>query len=151
MRGRVFASIITAVIFFSGALWSALVAADCLQYGIVRLTGRLVQQTYPGPPDYESIRKGDEPLIIWILQLNRSVCVASSGSGYPGSYGTREIQLVLDGDEYAKGDEYARYRQLLGKKITVTGSLVPGGAKYQKRFVIVRSEVQSAGASRIRR
>ena len=136
----------TAVIFLSGALWSVSVGAECLRYGPASLTGRLVQQTYPGPPDYESVTKGDEPLVIWILQLKRSICVASSGSGYPGSYGTREIQLVFGTDEYAREEGYARYRQFLGKRITVTGNLVPGGAKFQKRFVIVAGEVQLSAA-----
>jgi len=136
MRVRGLTAILAAMVFFSTCA-PVLVAAECLRYGAVELTGRLVQQTYPGRPDYESVTKGDEALVIWILQLHRSVCIARSSSDYPGSYGTREIQLVLGADQYARGNEYARYRDLLGKEITVTGELVPGAAKYQKRFVIV--------------
>jgi hypothetical protein len=40
------------------------------------LMGRLVQQTYPGAPNYESSTKGDEALLIGIVQLDWGACVA---------------------------------------------------------------------------
>jgi hypothetical protein len=141
MRGRGLTAILTALVFFCTCA-PARVAAECLPYGAVELTGRLVQQTYAGRPDYESVTKGDEALVIWILQLHRSVCIARSGSGYPSSYGTREIQLVLGAGQYARGNDYGPYHDLLGKEITVTGELVPGAAKYQKRFVILITTIE---------
>jgi hypothetical protein len=149
MRGRPIAAILTAVFLLGGgALSSGTVAAECLRYGVVSLTGRLVQQTYPGPPDYESLTKGDEPLVIWILQLDRGVCVARPGSRYPGTYSEREIQLVLGADQYARADQYTPYRHLLGKNITVMGTLLAGGARYEKRFVVAARKIQSMPASR---
>lgn len=125
-----------AVLLLGATVWSASLAAECLYYGDVRLTGRLVQQTYPGLPDFESVTKGDEPLVIWILQLDYGVCILREGSSYLGSYPEREIQLVLDDDPYARTAAYAQYRHLLGQRIAVTGRLLPGGGKYEKRFVI---------------
>lgn len=110
----------------------------CLQYGPVSLTGVLVRQTYPGPPDYESITKGDEPRIILVLQLDSPVCVEESGSGYPGEYNEREIQLDFE------HDRYAQYRNLLGKRIIATGALVRGGARHEKRLVLAQSEIETA-------
>jgi len=131
----------------------------------VSLTGRLVQQTYPGPPDYESVTKGDEPLVIWVLQMDRRICIAGSGasyssaysgypsayngypsaySGYPIAYSEIEIQVVFGTDQYARADEYAQYRYLLGKRITVTGRLQAGGARYEKRFVVAPYEIKTA-------
>jgi hypothetical protein len=136
--------ILTAVGLLSAMSCSGSVAAECLRYGIVSLTGRLVQQTYPGPPDYESVTKGDEPLVIWILQLDTGVCVASLDSSYPSACSEREIQLVLGTDQYARADQYAQYRHLLGRKITVTGRLLPGGARYEKRFVVSPHEIERA-------
>ena len=146
------------MILLSTIACSGSVAAECLPYGIVSLRGRLVQQTYPGPPDYESVTKGDQPLVIWILQMDRPICVAglnssypsayggypSAYSGYPSAYGEREIQVVLGADQYAGAGEYAQYRYLLGKKITVTGRLQAGGARYEKRFVVVPYEIETA-------
>ncbi|MFL6577681.1 MAG: hypothetical protein ACJ8MR_13765 [Povalibacter sp.] len=143
MGARGLTAIFPVLVFFSTCA-PVSVAAACLRYGAVELTGKLVQQTYAGQPDYESVSKGDEALVIWILQLHQSVCIARAGSDYPGSYGTREFQLVLGADQYASGNEYASYRDLLGKKITVTGELVPGAARYQKRFVIVITTMERA-------
>jgi hypothetical protein len=116
--------------------------AQCLYYGDASLTGRLVQQTYPGPPDFESVTKGDAPLVIWILQLDTGVCILSSDPSYPNVYNEREIQLVLGNDQYARTDRYAQYRRLLGKKIVVTGRLQPGGGKYEKPQVLALRSIK---------
>jgi hypothetical protein len=124
------------LLLLSATVWPASLVAECLHYGDVRLSGRLVQQTYPGAPDFENVTQGDEPLVIWILQLDPGVCVISGDSSYSRAYHEREIQLVLGSDPYARTAEYAQYRHLLGQKIAVSGRLLPGGGKYEKRFVI---------------
>ena len=124
------------------ASWSASLAAQCLYYGDVSLSGRLVQQTYPGPPDFESVAKGDAPLVIWILQLDTGVCIVSSSASYPNVYNEREIQLVFGNDQYARTAPYAEYRSLLGKRIAVTGRLLPGGGKYEKPQVITLRSIK---------
>lgn len=116
----------------------ALVATPCLEYEIVSLTGTLVRQTYPGPPDYESVTRGDEPQIIWVLLLDRRLCVVDSNPGYPREYNEREVQLVLG------ADQYVQYRNLLGKKVIATGKLLHGGGRYQKRLVLTVSEIRRA-------
>jgi hypothetical protein len=124
------------------ASWCGPLAAQCLYYGDVSLTGRLVQQTYPGPPDFEGVTKGDAPLVIWILQLDTGVCIISSDSSYPNVYNEREIQLVLGTDQYARTDRYAQYRHLLGKRIVATGTLQSGGRKYEKPSVIATRAIK---------
>ena len=137
--------ILTAILLLLGAVsWSGSAAAACLQYGAVTLTDLLVQQTYAGAPDYESVTRGDEPLVIWILQLDTGICVDASDSSYPSAYNEREIQLVLGEDEYAHAEQYAPYRPFLGAKITVTGRLLASGARYEKRFVLAADEIRKA-------
>lgn len=111
-------------------------AGYCLDYGPVLLNGRLVRQTYAGPPDYESVTKGDAPLVIWVLQLDRSVCVIDSAGRHPKEYAAREIQIELP------PDQYARYGNLLGVKITVSGELIRGGARHDKRLVIAATDIR---------
>jgi hypothetical protein len=144
MPGKVASRILTVVLLLGTVASSISLAAECLRYGVVTLTGRLVQQTYPGPPDYESVTKGDEPLVIWVLQLDRGICVDGSDSSYPSAYNEREIQLVLGTDQYARSEQYGPYRQLLGAKITVRGTLLAGGASYQKRFVLAARDITKA-------
>lgn len=113
-------------------------AADCLDYGPVLLRGRMVRQTYAGPPDYESVTKGDAPIEILVLQLDRLVCVVDSGGRYSREYGAREMQLELP------VDRYQQYRTLLGAQIVVAGELIRGGARHDKRLVIVATEIEAA-------
>jgi hypothetical protein len=115
-------------------------AAYCLQYQPVDLAGTLVRQTYPGPPDYKSLPKGDKPQVIWVLLLDRFICVVDPDPRYPREYGENEVQLVLE------ADQYEQYRDLLGKKVIVSGELLPGGAAagYHKRLRIVASEINRA-------
>jgi hypothetical protein len=143
MDGR-FSRLWTAALLLSAVSWSGSLAGECLQYGAVTLTGRLVQQTYPGAPDYESVTKGDKPLVIWVLQLDRGVCVYGSDSSYASAYNEKEIQLVLGTDQYAGASDYRPYRNLLGAKITVTGMLLAGGARYEKRFVVAAQDIRKA-------
>jgi hypothetical protein len=136
--------ILTAVALLLTVSWSGALAAECLRYGYASLTGRLVQQTYPGPPDFESVTKGDEPRVIWILQLDRGICIISSDASYPNAYGQKEVQLVLGTDQYARTDRYAPYRHLVGQQIIVSGRLLPGGARCDKRFVMAADEIARA-------
>jgi hypothetical protein len=133
---------LTLALLLTVAWWPVSLAARCLYYGDVSLTGRLIQQTYPGPPDFESVTKGDQPLVIWLLQLDERVCIVSSSASYPNVYNEREIQLVLGSDQYARADSYAAYRHLLGKRVAVTGRLLPGGGKYEKPQVITAHSVE---------
>jgi hypothetical protein len=134
--------ILTLALLLSAASSSESVAAECLYYGAVSLTGRLVQQTYPGPPDFESVTQGDRPLVIWILQLDTGVCIITSDASHPNTYNEREIQIVLGSDQYARTSRYTEYRHLLGKRIAVTGRLLPGGGKYEKPFIIASPAIK---------
>jgi hypothetical protein len=110
-------------------------AAECLGYESVTLAGTLVRQTYAGPPDYESISRGDTPIVVPILLLDRPVCVLDPTSKYPRHYNQREIELVLD------GELFDTYRDLLGKKVVVSGTLMYGGARHYKPLVLTARDI----------
>lgn len=110
-------------------------ASSCLDYGPLSIVGTLVRQTYAGGPDYESVTKGDQPKVIWLLQLDRRVCV-SGNTRYPREPTQIEIELAL------AAEQYAQYQPLLGRKVVVSGELKHGGANYQKRLVLMPSEIR---------
>lgn len=114
----------------------------CLQYEIVSLTGTVVRQTYAGPPDYESVTKGDQPQVIFVLQLDRNVCVVDPDPRYPREYYEREVQLVSG---VASG---LPFQDLLGARVIVTGTLLHGGARYDKRLVLAATEIKTTGVLR---
>jgi hypothetical protein len=97
-------------------------APDCLPHaGSQRLEGVLVAHTFPGPPNFESIKDGDRPERYWLLRLPRPICVADdpndpeTGSG---ARDVRDIQLIL------APEDFARYRPLLGKPIVAEGDFM---------------------------
>jgi len=95
---------------------------SCVSYdpSVVRLTGTLIRKTFPGPPNFESIRGGDEPETYWLLNLPKPICVNQDNTEpdlNPMQENVRRVQLVLD------PSVYKQYGNLVGKRITVTGTL----------------------------
>ena len=97
--------------------------ATCLDYrDTVELEGALRRETYPGPPNYESIAEGDEEQTGYYLHLNEAICARSSGpdvddaSEVPQDSVLR-VQLVLD------SAGYARLQPELGRAVALRGTL----------------------------
>lgn len=109
------------LLFFAGQAWSK-PAAPCLDYAptFVALDGVVVRRTYPGSPNFESIREGDKPETAWVLMLSRPVCV-DGRSGDPvnvANRGIRRIQLVFENQE-----TYETCRRILRRRAIVAGPL----------------------------
>lgn len=69
--------------------------SHCLDYEAkdLELRGRLARKVFPGPPNYESIKRGDQPDTIWMLRLDRAICVNRRGEFLAQSR-VREVQLI---------------------------------------------------------
>lgn len=83
------------------------------------LIGTLVRKTFPGPPNFESVKKGTKPETGWFLDLPESVCVNEDKVEpdlNPKQSGIHEIQLVL------QPEQYAQHKVLLGKRVIATGT-----------------------------
>lgn len=98
-------------------------AQDCLSYdpAEVKLSGRISKVTFPGPPNYESVKKGDQPEVAWVLRLSEPVCVKA---GQENDFDVAEkdvtdIQLLLEPGEYARWRTLARSRA----PVIITGKL----------------------------
>ena len=94
-------------------------AAGCLTYApdTVSLKGTLRRQTFPGPPNYESVKSGDAPETGFYLHLGRPVCTIGKDEVDVAARAVRFVQLVLD------TTGYARLRPLLGRRVTLRGTL----------------------------
>jgi hypothetical protein len=95
--------------------------ADCLEYGpVVQLAGKLVRQTFPGPPNFASVAHGDTPEVAWILHLDKPVCVrARPGDDIDVAVShLHDLQLVLGSD-----NNYQRAEGLLSRRVIVSGVL----------------------------
>jgi hypothetical protein len=97
-------------------LWAPVSSADRCPPHAGReweFTGHLVNRITAGPPDFESVTSGDEPITRWYLQLPWPACFAEHRH-------LPRFQLAFD------PEELERYRPLLGKQVTVKGTLEEG-------------------------
>src|SRR5260370_17559026 len=102
MRIRLFA---TALLMVAGFCLSAS-AQKCLKYGptVVSLTGTLRSQVFPGPPNYESIKRGDRKETAIILTLVVPPCTTGEnphGFDVPEP-GLPNFQLVVPNNPHCK-------------------------------------------------
>ena len=84
----------------------------------VLLSGTIKRHTFPGPPNYESIAKGDRREQVWVLHLARPVCVSASGD-QEEEKNVSGLQLVFTDAE----NEYRRYRPFVGRRVKINGTL----------------------------
>jgi len=114
-----------AVIFIAAgahpAAWSG-VADSCYHYrpAPVSLTGRLIQRTLPGPPNYQSIARGDRPQVVDLLILEASICTIPD---YKDSPNTDAFQGQDTVQVRRAEATWREVRRLSGRRVVVTGTL----------------------------
>jgi Domain of unknown function (DUF4431) len=88
---------------------------NCFSYEpeLVKLYGTISRKTFSGPPNYESIRKGDKPETYWILHLLKPICTIASVDN-DAEKGVKDIQLILT------QEQYVAYKKLVGERVPVT-------------------------------
>ena len=96
--------------------------SQCLRCepNVVTLKGTVYAKDFPGPPNYESIRRGDERMRYWILRLKKPICVEGDDFDNARIANVRELQLVFRDASF-----YSRYRRYVQRRvpIRVVGSL----------------------------
>lgn len=77
----------------------------------VSLTGHVRYQTFAGPPNYESVRRGDAREVMPVLRLTKALCVRAPGADDP-RLKNRDIKTVqlLDADGSVPADLERVYR-----------------------------------------
>ena len=112
--------------------------SQCLKPNVqtVTLKGLVFARDFPGPPNYESIRSGDERIRYWILRLNKPICVDGDDIGAAVS-NIRELQIVFKEDTF-----YKRYSTLVRKRarFQVVGTLFHWNTGHHVRQILI--EVQ---------
>src|SRR5215475_1172545 len=111
-------------------------ATQCLEYEpkVISLSGVIVRETHPGPPNFESVANGDEPRTIWVLKLDKAICVLASDDVNVREDNEKEIQLVLN------AEQYKRYRSLLGQKVTASGTLFHASTGYHHKLLLLKTD-----------
>ena len=109
----------------------------CLHYepAGVSLKGRVVHEIFPGPPNYQSIRKGDRKEEIWVLTLEQPVCVDASEDKSDfdvARQGIRRVQLV-----FSDGSQFEKYKDILSGEVVAIGSLYGAHAGHHHTEVLM--------------
>ncbi len=115
--------------------------AECLQDGQdVIFAGTVSRETFPGPPNYESIDDGDIPEIYWILTIHTPQCVIAesmeSGALYEVAKSTTRFQLVFE-----DASIYESQKNIVENSAVVEGQLFAGysGHHHTEALVSVKS------------
>lgn len=114
--------------------WPTSAQTRCLSYEPkeVKLRGTIIRRTFPGRPNYESVRHGDEPETYWILRMKRAICVNTSAD-WERERHVSDLQLV-----FMKGvSQYKLYRRMLGRRVVVSGTLYHGNTGHHHTKVLV--------------
>lgn len=112
----------------------------CLNYEPerVQLEGQLYKKSFPGPPNYTDVRKGDEEEVYWLLKTTIPFCVNENEKIWGEKLTNQsDVQLVI-------GSETGFYKtkhSLLNKNVFVTGTLIPQITGHHKTEVLI--DVQS--------
>ncbi len=115
--------------------------AECLKDGQeVTFTGTVSRETFPGPPNYESIDDGDTPETCWILTISTPQCVTTEsmedGALDEVAKSITRFQLVFE-----DASIYNSQKDLVGNAAVVDGQLFVGvsGHHHTKALVSVKS------------
>lgn len=118
-------------------------AQECLEYGpTVSLTGTLRSKVFPGPPNYESIKRGDRAETAMIVRLAAPICTTSKEK-IPDDLSIpetdiRDVQLVITTPAHWK-----IAKRFLGKPLVISGTLYHAHTGHHRTKVLMMvSELQ---------
>ena len=136
--------LLAAALFFVAGSCLPVPAQRCLEYGpTVSLMGRLHSRIFPGPPNYQSIRRGDRKETALLLTLAQNICTTGNdpqGIDVPET-GVSEVQLAITNSAHWKV-----VRRLTGKRAIVMGTLFHAHTGHHRTRVLIDvANIRAAG------
>lgn len=122
-------------LLLSGALSAPAAENPCLKYepDVVELHGTVKRVVFPGPPNYESVKNGDEPEPYWVLFLPKEICVQGDPKDEFNSETERNVKSLQLMDV-----DYQKDRSLLGESVIVKGTLMHSFTGHHHTPVLVQ-------------
>lgn len=108
----------------------------CLNYEPekVQLEGQLYKKSFPGPPNYTDVKKGDEEEVYWLLKTTAPFCVNENERIWAEKQtNLSDVQLILGSET----GFYKTKRSLLNKKVIISGTLIPQITGHHKTEVLI--------------
>jgi hypothetical protein len=103
---------------------ASIAVAACLnvrQPDPLLFTGTLSYQVFPGPPNYEDIKKGDKPERAYIVKLDQPIC-ATGDEFLDGKEMFDRVQLLSDGASSAGRAASQSLQGFDGKRVVVSAN-----------------------------
>jgi len=126
-----------AVAGFGLAGGAVAMAGECLPFepNSAQVEGKLERETFPGPPNYSDVGKGDARETVWLLHLDPPQCFEGAHpdrGDQRGSMATNHIQLVAPLNQ-AQG-----LNRLIGQRIWVSGRAFPATTGHHHAPILIR-------------
>jgi len=124
-------------------------AAECINVDERMLTfeGTLNYHIFPGPPNYEDVRKGDSPEPAYLVTLDRPICVTGDEFVDPAeTFDQIQIWPEYDNTRAITESIQSDLRRLVGKRVVVEGSSAFGRhtAHHRAPLVLPISKIVAA-------
>lgn len=98
---------------------------DIRQQTVFTFEGVLTHRVFPGPPNYEDTRRGDEPEPTYILQLDQPVC-AKGDEFLDENSKIDTIHVFPDVQDRLIKKFWKNMRKMIGHRVTVEGNTAFG-------------------------
>jgi len=97
--------------------------SGCLAYEpvVVQLKGTIIRKTFPGAPNYASVKHGDRPEVAWLLVLVKPICMQEDLNDRAMNISQTDIRKIQIG--FDEADVYNKYNRFVGEKVVATGTL----------------------------
>jgi hypothetical protein len=117
MQQRVWLVVVMCVALNVGAQARA-ACVDVRQTEPLAFKGTLSRQVFPGPPNYEDVRKGDTPERAFIIKLDAPIC-ATGDEFLDSSEAFDTVQLLVDNSAKGGPALLSSLTRLIGKRVQV--------------------------------
>lgn len=100
----------------------------------ITVRGKLLSETFPDTPNYNSINEGDSPETDWILHVDVPIRIRGEGQETGESYSTAlldKLQLAMTAEQIASN------KNMLGKQVKVYGEVFTGHSRHHKTSVLL--------------
>ena len=88
------------------------------------IEGTLLERVFPGPPNYENVKKGDKAEGAWLLSLTRPITVFyDEKERDPVSFNETETEVRIVQLATGETKHFKILKASLGRKISCTGTL----------------------------
>lgn len=101
--------------------------------------GKLMMRHFAGPPNYESVRHGDEDGLVLILQLPVAACIDDTDVGT--SHQRLRTVHVWTSDEHLR----STLHRLVGHFVTVTGEGYAAHSAHHRAPLVLEAKAVTAG------